>query len=270
VVANRIKNALRNEWKVLASEPTNIMLFTLLPLMILAEAIVAIWLVSMIGGEAMADNTFFAETLDKLVTSYPGAATLGNLDRVKLLLLTQLNFFTLLIPTMVAIYAGAYGIVEEKVSGSLEPLLATPVRTWELLLGKALAGFIPAMAITWVCAGIALLGVYILGWDYLIEHYISVIWAANFFLISPAVAFLSFLLGIIGSSRARDHRSAQNMVLFIIFPIFILIAIQVTGVIWFTPLLISILGIALCVIDLLVLRIAVRLFQRESIIIRWR
>jgi ABC-2 type transport system permease protein len=266
----RIKNVLRNEWKVLTSEPTTIMLFTLVPLMILAEAIVAIWLIAMIGGDAMVHNEFFAGTLDKLVTSYPGAAELPDLDRVRLLLLTQLNFFTLLIPTMVAIYAGAYGIVEEKVSNSLEPLLATPVKTWELLFGKAMAGFLPAMVITWICATLALAGVYILGWGYLIGHYINVIWAVNFFLISPAVAFLSFLLGIIGSSRARDHRSAQNMVLFIIFPIFILIAVQMTGVIWFTPLLIVVMGLTLCVIDLLVLRIAVKLFQRESIIIRWR
>jgi ABC-2 type transport system permease protein len=171
---------------------------------------------------------------------------------------------------MIAVYAGAYGIVEEKVSRSLEPLLATPVRTWELLVGKALAGFIPAMAVTWVCAGLALLGVLILGWGYLIQHYIGFLWAVNFFLISPAVALLSFMLGIIGSSRARDHRSAQNMVLFIVFPVLILIAMQITGVIWFTPLLIFVLGIGLCVVDLLVLRIAVRIFQRETIIIRWR
>jgi hypothetical protein len=35
-------------------------------------------------------------------------------------------------------------------------------------------------------------------------------------------------------------------------------------------LLIVLMGIVLCIIDLLVLRIAVSLFQRESIIIRWR
>ncbi|MBN2238762.1 MAG: ABC transporter permease subunit [Dehalococcoidales bacterium] len=266
----RILNVLKNEWRVLKSEPATVMLFSLLPLMVLGEAIVAIWLIDMIGGEAIAGNSFFIETLDKLAVSYPGASVLAGPDKVRLFLLTQLNFFTLLIPTMVAIYAGAYGIVEEKVSGSLEPLLATPVRTWELLFGKALAGFIPAIVVTWICAALAMVGVIVLGWGYLIQHYISVIWAVNFFIISPAVAFLSFLLGIIGSSRARDHRSAQNLVLFIIFPIFILIALQVTGVIWFTPVMIVVFGLALCIVDLLVLRIAVSLFQRESIIIRWR
>jgi uncharacterized membrane protein len=77
-------------------------------------------------------------------------------------------------------------------------------------------------------------------------------------------------LGVIGSSRAKDSRSAQNVALLIIFPMFGLIAVQVTGVIWFTPLLTLILGLALCLIDVLVLRVAVKLFQRESIVVRWR
>jgi ABC-2 type transport system permease protein len=270
VVKARIFNVVRHEWKVLASETSTIMMVTLLPLMILAEAMVVIWLVGIFGGEAIASNSFFTGTLDKLVTSYPGVADMGNIDKVRMLLLTQVGFFTLLIPTMIAIYAGAYGIVEEKMSRSLEPLLATPVRTWELLLGKALAGFIPAIIVTWVCAAIALLGVIIIGWGYLIPYYINVVWVVNLFMISPAVALLSFLLGIIGSSRAKDHRSAQNLVLFIILPVLLLIVLQMTGIVSFTPLLIFILGIALWIIDILVLRIAVKVFQRESIIILWR
>jgi len=266
----RILNILYKEWRVLSGEGSTIMMLTLLPLMILAEALVAIWLIALIGGEAMAANPFFQSTLDKLITSFPAATVLPTIDRVKLLLLAQLNFFILLIPTMIAIYSAAYGIVEEKVSRSLEPLLATPVRTWELLLGKALAGFIPALIVTWVCAGISLLAVVIMGWAHLIPHHLNITWLLNIFLITPAIALLSFLLGVIGSSRAKDFRNAQNMVLFIIFPVFGLIAVQVTGVVWFTPLLMFVLGLAICLIDVLVLRIAVRLFQRESIVVRWR
>lgn len=81
---------------------------------------------------------------------------------------------------------------------------------------------------------------------------------------------LSFLLGIIGSSRARDFRNAQNLVLFIILPVFALIAVQVTGVIWFTPLNTVILGLVIAIIDVIVLRIAVRLFKRESILVNWK
>jgi hypothetical protein len=41
-------------------------------------------------------------------------------------------------------------------------------------------------------------------------------------------------------------------------------------VVWFTPLLTIFLGLAISLIDILVLRVAVRLFQRESIVVRWR
>ncbi len=217
----------------------------------------------------MAANPFFQDTLVKLLSSFPSANTLPPVDQVKLLLLSQFNLFILLIPTMIAIYSAAYSIVEEKISHSLEALLATPVRTWELLLGKALAGLIPALIITWICAGVSLVVVAFLGWAYLLPYFLNTTWVLNIFLITPAIALLSFLLGVIGSSRAKDFRNAQNMVLFIILPVLGLIALQVTGIVWFTPLLTLVLGLSICLLDVLVLRIAVRLFQRESIVVKW-
>jgi len=80
---------------------------------------------------------------------------------------------------------------------------------------------------------------------------------------------LSFMLGVIGSSRARDAKSAQNMALVIIFPVLALIGVQVTGLVWFTPLLTLVLAIGIGVADIIVLRVAVRLFQRESIVVKW-
>ena len=91
-----------------------------------------------------------------------------------------------------------------------------------------------------------------------------------FFLVTPALAMLSFMLGVAGSSRAKDARSAQNLVLVIIFPVFALIGIQVTGVIWFTPLLTIVLAAAVGIADVIALRVAVRLFGRESILTQWR
>jgi hypothetical protein len=104
----------------------------------------------------------------------------------------------------------------------------------------------------------------------LFEFVLTGSWFISLFVLTPTVAVLSFLLGVIGSSRARDARSAQNMALLIIFSVLGLIAVQVTGVLWFTPLLSLVLGLVVGVVDLLVLRIAVRLFQRESIVVKWR
>jgi len=108
------------------------------------------------------------------------------------------------------------------------------------------------------------------GWGNLIGMVVTPVWFMSLFLLTPAITVLSFLLGVLGSARAKDAKSAQNLSLVIIFPLFALIAVQVTGIVWFTWLSALVLAAVLIGIDYLVLRLAVSLFQRESIIVRWR
>jgi hypothetical protein len=78
------------------------------------------------------------------------------------------------------------------------------------------------------------------------------------------------MLGVTGSSRAKDARGAQNMALVIILPVFGLIGIQITGIVWLTPLLILGLALVIAIAAVVSLRAAVRLFRRESIVVQWR
>jgi ABC-2 type transport system permease protein len=144
------------------------------------------------------------------------------------------------------------------------------VRTWELLLGKALSGAIPAIIVTWLCGLLLLLGVQILGWGDLLPYFLNPAWFIVLFLLTPAISVLSFLLGVIGSAKAKDSKSAQNLALLIILPVLALIGIQIAGVVWFTTLPMLLLAIAIVIIDFFVLKAAVKLFSRESIIISWR
>jgi hypothetical protein len=68
----------------------------------------------------------------------------------------------------------------------------------------------------------------------------------------------------------KDARSAQTIALLIIFPVFGLIGVQITGIVWFTPLLVLVLALAIGIADFISLRAAVRLFRRESIVVQWR
>ncbi len=265
----RISNILRKEWHVMLRDINSALLVTLAPLLIVGQAILFIWLVDRFGGEAMVANPIFQTALEKLREVLPLAAGLAVGEQFQVLLLSQFNLYLLLIPTMIAISFATFSIVDEKLSGSLEALLATPVRTWELLLGKALSGAVPALVMTWVCAGVFILGVVGLGWGQLVDLVLTSSWFIFLFLVTPAVALLSFMLGVIGSSRAKDARSAQNMALVIILPVLALIGVQVTGLVWFTPLLTFILALGISLVDILVLRIAVGLFQRESIVAKW-
>ena len=266
---NPIRNIIQKEWCMLSTDTQTIMLVSLIPLIIVGQVILYIWIANNFSA-SISTNQFFLNSLDKLRQSLPAAAGLPPAQQFLLLLVSQFNFYLLLIPTMIAISLATFSIVDEKLSGSLEALLATPVKTWELLLGKALSGAIPALIVTWICAGIFLLGMTALGWGNLISLVISPSWFLSLFLLTPAVAVLSFLLGVIGSSRAKDARSAQNTSLFIILPVLGLIVLQITGVLWFTPILTLALAIVIGLIDFLVLRIAVRLFQREAIVVKWR
>ncbi len=269
MTARRINNILLKEWEVIFKDLNNLLFVTVLPLLIIAEPLVVMWLVSHFGGTTITSSSLIQNAMGKLRAEIPQAANLAIAQQFQILLLSQFKFFLLLIPTMISISFATFTILEEKQSRSLEPLLATPVKTWELLLGKALSGAIPALIVCWICGAIFFVGVAIMGWGNLISLVLTPSWYLVFFLLTPAIAVLSFLLGVIGSSQAKDARSAQNLVLLVIFPVFALIAIQVTGLVWFTPLLTLILALVLILADYLVLRVAVGLFQRESIVIKW-
>ena len=266
----RVRNILRKEWVLLFTDVNSALVVTLLPFLVAGQGILYIWLVFRFGSEAMLTTPVFQTALQKLAEAMPSVTLLAESEQILVLLLNQFTFFLLLIPTVVAISVATFSIVDEKLSGSLEALLTTPVKTWELLLGKALAGAIPAVATTWVSAGVFLLVISGLGWGDLRVFVVTGGWFLTLFLLTPAVALLSFMLGVAGSSRAKDARSAQNTVLVIILPVLALIGIEITGVLWFTPLLIFMVSLVAGVADFVSLRIAVRLFQRESILVRWR
>ena len=245
----RITNILFKEWQVLLTDVSSMILVTVLPFVIVGQGVLYIWLASNFGGEKMLAAPLFQTAISKIINAVPAVANLPGSQQIQVLLLTQFNFFLLLIPTLIAVSVATFSIVDEKQTGSLEALLATPVRTWELLLGKALAGAIPAIIMTWLSAGVFLLVVRALGWGNVIGDVVTGAWLLNVFLVTPAVAILSFILGVTGSSKAKDAKSAQNGILIIVLPVIALIALQVTGVVWFTPLFTLILGVVILVME---------------------
>lgn len=266
----RIVNILLKEWQFLFTDINTTLLVTILPLLIIGQLILCIWLAVNFAGESALNITIFQNALANLQRATPEVALLSGGERFQVLLLSQFSFYMLLIPVMISVSVATFSIVDEKLSGSLEALLATPVKTWELLLGKTLAGAIPSLIVTWICSGIFLLAVRAMGWGYLLDMVMTPVWFISLFLFTPAVTILSFLLGVIGSSRAKDAKGAQNLVLLVVLPVLALIALQISGIIWFTAFSALIMAFGIGVVDYFVLRVAVQLFQRESIVVRWR
>jgi hypothetical protein len=86
----------------------------------------------------------FAKTLT-VRTAHP----LADPDRV-------LGGRMLAMPATVPAMVAAYSVAGERAQGTLEPVLTTPIRREELLLGKALAALAPALAVSYFVLGVFL------------------------------------------------------------------------------------------------------------------
>ena len=67
--------------------------------------------------------------------------------------------YLLLIPTIMPSTLAAYSVVGEREQGTLEPLLTTPLRQQEFLLGKAASVMIPTLVLSYTVFGLFLVAV---------------------------------------------------------------------------------------------------------------
>jgi len=266
-----ITNILYKEWKLTFSTLNTALFITLLPLIIIGQALLYIYLALRLAGAELLIETLLGKAMNEWLTLFPPDNSAYSLnEKFIIFFLSQFPFYLLLIPTMISVSFATFSIVEEKQTRTLEPLLATPVKTGELLLGKAIAGTIPSVIMCWFCALVIFIVIKIMGLGYLINSVLNIQWHISLLVLVPLISLLTFMLGVIGSSRARDAKSAQNLVVLVVLPVLGIMALQVTGTFFFT--LSRLLGmvIALILFNILVLHIAIKLFNRESILIHWR
>lgn len=177
----------------------------------------------------------------------------------------------LLFPVTIPSILAATSIVGEKEAGTLEPLLATPIRTWELLLGKALASVLPALVLTWLpFAALVLAAQRLAAPEVVKATVLSAPWLFGTFVLAPSLTLLTVMILVIVSAWATEVRTANQLGAVLIAPLVAMIVIQVTRGLSLT--MTTVLGIWAVVLVLLALTlpVAVRLFQRETILVRWK
>lgn len=182
----------------------------------------------------------------------------------------QFAVLFLILPLMIPNIIASYSVVGEKTNRTLEPLLATPVKTWELLVAKSLAALIPAIVLTAIGAAIFVGGMRVASISgRVFDAVISPGWLVVLLLCAPLAALISIALTIAISSRVNDPRSAQQIAGLIVLPVVGLLFAQIFGVLVLNAL--AALGIALVLglVAAVTIWIAVRLFQREVILTRW-
>ena len=177
----------------------------------------------------------------------------------------------MILPLAIPVTIAAYSIVGEKTTRTLEPVLATPIQTLELLAGKGLAATIPAVAATWFGFLIFAIGVNLISAnDEVVRRLFDPIWLSAVILLGPLLSLGSVNVAVIISSWATDPRTAEQLSMLVVLPLLLLFVGQIMGWILIDETVILWMVAAMIIINVLLFIVAANLFQRETILTRWR
>ena len=175
-------------------------------------------------------------------------------------------FLPLMIPVFVPAIMSAYSVVGEREQGTLEPVLTTPVSRAELVIGKAAAIFMPAVAL-----GYLIFGVFVAITQFAASPAVAAavrhapqLPAALVFV--PLLAVWAIWAGLAISTRVADTRVAQQLSVLGSLPPVALAALMSFQVIRPSFALAAALAGGLLAIDCAACLAVARLFDRERLI----
>jgi len=263
---NKIKTIIRKEWAEVFKNKMVIFTVAFLPLIMTALPLGIIFAT----GDTMAAETVDAGVPDDVMAAMcPG--TLNAAECFQVFLVSQFMMMFMIVPVAIPVTIAAYSIVGEKTTRSLEPLLATPISTIELLVGKCLAAVIPASLATYGAFGLFAGGSWLLVSNKaLLSALLDARWLIAIFVEGPLLATMAVTFSLMVSSRVNDPRVAEQVSMVIIVPVLAGFFGQIAG--WFVlnRQLISVISLVTLALDAFLFYLAVRIFQRESILTRWK
>jgi len=266
----RVNTVFEKEWLELRQNRSLLATLIIPLVMFLIIPLVTAFVLPLLLGDALTADPDIEDVVALLMEAFPAFANLSALEQFQVYMLRQFLALFLLSPIIGSMGIATYSIIGEKTTRSLEALLASPIRTDQLLRAKSLAAAIPPLLITWfmfllfaaIVFGLGGINVFIYTMD-------SAAWGMML-LLTPLVALLGLGLGVIVSSRANDPRTAQQIGSLVILPIVALVVGQSAGIFLLGLPLVIIAAVILLLIDLALLAIGVSLFNRESILTKWK
>ncbi len=174
--------------------------------------------------------------------------------------------YMLAIPALVPAALAAYSIVGERVQGTLEPLLSTPVQERELVLGKALAVFLPSIAVAYAVFAFFIAVVELFAAPGVASGLVQAPDVVAQIVFTPLLVTWSIWVGMAISARSSDLRTAGQVSILVSLP-----TVAITSLIAFNVIPANLrvtlgFGIGLLVLDRLGWRAATSFFNRERLI----
>jgi ABC-type Na+ efflux pump permease subunit len=178
----------------------------------------------------------------------------------------HLLLYMLAIPVLAPAMLAGFTVAGERQQGTLEPVLTTPVRREEFLLGKAIAVLAPSVAIAYAVFAVFVAFVVIFAQPAVASALLRAPDIAVQVVFTPLFAAWSTWVGISISTRSSDVRVAQQLSLLANLPFLLLTSLIGFDVIPATAGLFLGLGLLLLVLDGLGWGIASAAFDRERLI----
>jgi ABC-type transport system involved in multi-copper enzyme maturation permease subunit len=178
----------------------------------------------------------------------------------------HLLLYMLAIPVLVPATVAATAVVGERQQGTLEPVLTTPIRRAEFLLGKALAVLLPSVVIAYFVYAVFLASVVLFAHPAVASAILRTPDILAQVLFTPLLALWSIWVGIAVSVRSSDVRVAQQLSLLGNLPVVALTSLIAFDVIHATLGLAVGAGAVLVLADAFGWRIVSPMFDRERLI----
>jgi ABC-2 type transport system permease protein len=245
----------------------------LLPVLLLAGVTVALpfaitIVVPFALGESLAADSEFARAARR--AGLPHTTGLTDEAAVQSFIFQQFLLLQLLIPVTGAMAFAGYSLIGEKQARTLEPLLATPLTTTELLVAKSLGALLPSLGIMLGALAVYLAGMAALAASGVVPAVVNARTALLVLGFGPAAAMVALQVAVLVSSRVNDPRTAQQFGALLILPITVLFVMQFNGAIRLTAAVTIMMIVGLLIVWVLLVLLGVALFGREAILTRWK
>jgi ABC-2 type transport system permease protein len=245
----------------------------LVPVLILALVTVVLpfmiaLVIPIIVGEPLSGDPEFVRVVKH--GAIAPAPQMSDEAAVQAFIFQQFMLLQLLIPVTGAMAFAGYSLIGEKQGRTLEPLLATPITTAELLIAKGLGALLPSLAIMLGTLAVYLAGVLAFAAPHVFRAVVNARTALLVLGFGPAGALVALQIAVLVSSRVNDPRTAQQFGALLILPITAVFVMQFNGALRLTVPAIVIGLIVLLLVWALLVMLGVALFEREAILTRWK
>lgn len=262
---DKIWTIITKEWAEVFKNRLVLFSVAFMPLIFIALPIITMVATDSLEGESASE---FSET------SFPGFEQLcQGMSETECGQVYMLNLYTLMfmiLPVAIPVTIAAYSIVGEKTTRSLEPLLATPITTAELLAGKAIAAILPALAATWLSFALYVVAMRFLVAGDVFDYLLDPLWLLAIFVVGPLLTFLSVSIAVMISARVTDPRVAEQLSMVVLLPVIMAVVGQSVGLFIVDRTMVLLAAVVTLLLDLVLGYVALQAFQRETILTRWK